>query len=173
MIVDRSYLSRVVSWELYLVGLDPARFRTYSTAEGEELNVTTLDSQIPESERYNDADPLKIRCRHCKTETNFHPIHDRPVRFYGTDVVRVSLLTLFDVTEVPLVTLGADMSDLSQGSRRRKYSGTTGETDPRPYLEVLPGVDRVRRFYVWGPDEDDECLWEEMFATRVHWSREL
>ena len=173
MIVDRSCLSRVVCRTSYRVGLDPARFRNYSTAEGEELNVTTLDSQIPESERYNDADPLKIRCRHCKTETNFHPIHDRAVRYHGVYTTRVPLLTLFDVTEIPLITLGADMSDLSQGSRRRKYSGTIGETDPRTYLEVLPGMDRVRRFYVWEPDEDDECVWEEVFATRVHWSREL
>ena len=92
MVVDCLFC--VVCRVLYPVGLDPARFRTYSTVEGEELNVTTLDSQIPESERYNDADPLKIRCRHCKTETNFHPIHDRPVRFYGTDIVRVPSLTL-------------------------------------------------------------------------------
>ena len=155
------------------VGLDPARFRTFSTAEGEELNVTTFDSQIPESERYNDADPLKIRCRHCKTETNFHPIHDRPVRFYSIDVILVSPLTLSDVTEIPLITLGADMSDMPQSSRGRKYPGTTGETDSRTYLEVLSGVDRVRRFYVWGPDEDDECVWEEVFTTGVHWSREL
>ena len=172
MIVDRSCLSRRVP-ALYLVGLDPARFRTYSTAEGEELSVTTLDSQIPESERYNDADPLKIRCRHCKTETNFHPIHDRPVRFSAVGVVRVSSLTSFDVTAIPPITLRADVPDLSQGSWRCKYSGTTRETDPRTYLEVLPGVDRVRRFYMWGSDEDDECVWEEVSATGVHWSREL
>lgn len=89
MIVDRSCLSCVAYRTLYRLGLDPARFRTYSTVEGEELNVTTLDSQIPESERYNDADPLKIRCRHCKTETTFHPIHDRPVRHHGADAVLV------------------------------------------------------------------------------------
>lgn len=50
------------------------------TAESEELNITTLDSQIPESQRYNDADPLKIRCRYCKMETDFAPIHNRQVR---------------------------------------------------------------------------------------------
>lgn len=81
---------------LYWIGLDPARFRSYSTAEGEELNITTLDSQIPESERYNDADSLKIQCRHCKTETDFVPIHDRQVRYNAADTVRVSLLTRLD-----------------------------------------------------------------------------
>ena len=78
---------------LYLIGLDPARFRSYSTAEGEELNITTLDSQIPESKRYNDADPLKIRCRHCTSETDFAPIHDREVRYDAIDENRVKLLT--------------------------------------------------------------------------------
>lgn len=112
MIVDRSYLSRVVCRALYPVGLDPARFRTYSIVEGEELSVTTLDSQIPESERYNDADPLKIRCRHCKTETNFHPIHDRPVRFWWHRCGPGFIAYLSDVTEIPLITLGADVSDL-------------------------------------------------------------
>ena len=77
------------------------------------------------------------------------------------------------MTEIPLITFGADLSDLSQGTRRCKYPGTTGETDPRTYLEVLPGVDRVRRFHVWGPDENDECVWKEVLATGVHWSREL
>jgi len=57
------------------------------------LNLTTLDSQIPESERYNDADPLKIRCRHCKTETDFVPIHDRQVRCDISNTVWASLLT--------------------------------------------------------------------------------
>ena len=97
------------------------------------------------------------------------------VRFVsgGIDVIQPSSLTLSDTTEIPLVTLWADMPDLSQGPRRRKYSGTIGETDPRTYLEVLSGVDRVRRFYLWGPDEDDECVWEKVFATWVHWSREL
>lgn len=61
--------------------------------ESEELNVTTLDSQIPESERYNDADPLKIRCRHCKTETDFVPIHDRQVCCDISDTVQASWLT--------------------------------------------------------------------------------
>jgi len=96
------------------------------------------------------------------------------VRFvHGPNVALVSSLTLSDMTEIPLITLGADMSNLSQGSREREYPGAAGETDPRSYLEVLPGMDRVRRFYLWEPDEDDECVWEEVFAIRVHWSREF
>ena len=97
VIVDRNSTPRAVCRMLCRIGLDPARFRSYSTAEGEELNITTLDSQIPESERYNGADPLKIRCRHCKTETDFVPIHDRQVCCEAADTVRALLLTRPDL----------------------------------------------------------------------------
>ena len=157
------------------IGLDPARFRSYSTAEGEELNVTTLDSQIPESERYNDADQLKIRCRHCKTETDFVPIHDRQVCCDMSNTVRLhgSLIPISDVTEIPLITLRTDVPSLSQSSRKREYPSTARETDPGTHIEVLLGVDCVRRFHVWEQDKDDECVREAVFATRVHWSCNL
>lgn len=80
------------------IGLDPARFRTYSIGEGEELTITTLDSQIPESKRYNDADPLKIRCRHCKADADFAPIHDRQVRYDAAGATCVPLLTRPDIS---------------------------------------------------------------------------
>ena len=126
---------------LFRIGLDPARFRSYSTAEGEELNITTLDSQIPESERYNGADPLKIRCRHCKTETDFAPIHDRQVCRNPANIVCNSLIR---ATEIPLVAFRTDMPKLSQGPRKSEHPSTTGEADSRTYIEVLPGMDRVR-----------------------------
>ena len=52
-------------------------------------------------------------------------------------------VSISDVTEIPLITLGADVSSLSQSSRKREYSSTAGETDPRTYIEVLSGMDRV------------------------------
>ena len=93
VIIYRSYISCIACHTMYWIGLDPSRFRNYSTAEGEELNIMTLDSQIPESERYNAADPLKLRCRHCKTETDFVPIHDRQVRHNAVGAARAWLLT--------------------------------------------------------------------------------
>ncbi|KAF9777286.1 hypothetical protein BJ322DRAFT_1115131 [Thelephora terrestris] len=136
---DRSRLAECL-------GLDPARFRSYSTAEGEEMNITTLDSQIPESERYNDADPLKIRCRQCKAETEFAPIHDRQVR------------------QIPLVTPGTDMPKLPQSPRKRKHPGAVGEADPRTHIEVLPGW-TVCDDSMWEQDEDDERLREECLRS--------
>ena len=175
VVIDQNCTSRVLRRTLYRIGLDPARFRSYSAAEGEDLSITTLDSQIPESQRYNNADPLKIRCRHCKTETDFVPIYDRQVRCDVIDTFGPHYLpvSISDVTEIPLITLRTDVPGLSQSSGERKYPSTTGETDPRAHLEVLSGMDRVRRFYVWEQDEDDECVWEAVFAARVHRSRNL
>jgi len=76
-----------------------------------------------------------------------------------------SLAPISDVTEIPLITLRTGVSSLSQSSRKREYSSTAGETDSGPHIEVLLGMDRVRRFYVWEQDEDDECVREAVFAT--------
>lgn len=78
-----------------------------------------------------------------------------------------------DAIEIPLVTPGTDMPKLPQSPRKRKHPGAVGEADPRTHIEVLPGVDRVRRFYVWEQDEDDERLREEVLAIGVHWSCDL
>jgi hypothetical protein len=114
LVIDRSCTSYAVR-TLYRIGLDPARFRSYSTADAEELNVTTLDSQIPEGERYNNADPLKILCRHCETETDFVPIHDRQVccDIPATFGLHYLLLPISNAIEIPLITLGANVPSLS------------------------------------------------------------
>jgi len=78
-----------------------------------------------------------------------------------------------DVAEIPLVAYRTDVSELSQGPRKCEYPSTTGKTDPRTYIEVLPGMDRVRRFYLWEQDEDDERVREEVFTARVHWPCDL
>ena len=70
--------------------------------------------------------------------------------------------------EIPLITLRTDVPKLSQDSWKCKHPSAVGETDPRTYIEVLPGVDRVRRFYLWEQDEDDERVREEVFAARMH-----
>ena len=84
-----------------------------------------------------------------------------------------SLTPISDVTEIPFITLRTDVPSLSQSSRKREYSSTARETDPGTHIEVLLGVDCVRRFYVWEQDKDDECVREAVFATRVHWSCNL
>ena len=56
---------------------------------------------------------------------------------------------IFNVTEIIIIAFGTYLPKLSQDSRKREYSSTTGEAGQRTYNEVLPGLDHMRRFYVW------------------------
>jgi len=69
--------------------------------------------------------------------------------------LQASLLTCPDFRRIQLAT---------QSSLERECPSTAGETDPRTYTEVLPGIDRVRRFYTWEWDEDDERALGAVFA---------
>jgi len=59
-------------------GLDPMRFR--NTTSGPDQRVfTPLDTQLSDQERFKDATPLLLRCRSCKGQLIFSPLHDREV----------------------------------------------------------------------------------------------
>jgi len=59
---------------LIYIGLDPMRYRT-STGGGDERVFSGLDSQISDAERFKDASPFRVRCRHCQGQLNFLPIN--------------------------------------------------------------------------------------------------
>ncbi|KZS94508.1 DNA polymerase alpha catalytic subunit [Sistotremastrum niveocremeum HHB9708] len=59
------------------LGLDPGRYRQTTSTEQDERLFGTLDSQIPDKERFKDADELIVRCRKCKTTFAFPPVADR------------------------------------------------------------------------------------------------
>ncbi|KAI6139794.1 hypothetical protein BKA82DRAFT_955077 [Pisolithus tinctorius] len=59
-----------------LAGLDPSRYRTAGSGGGGPA-FATLESQIPDSERFKDCQPFFIRCRKCKGEAEFRPIWER------------------------------------------------------------------------------------------------
>ncbi|KAJ6485791.1 hypothetical protein C8R45DRAFT_829069 [Mycena sanguinolenta] len=67
---DRSRLAE------YL-GLDPARYRAAASNSVDEPTFSSLDSQMSDSERFKDASRFLVRCRRCKVELPFAPIHDR------------------------------------------------------------------------------------------------
>ncbi|KAF8196860.1 DNA polymerase family B-domain-containing protein [Mycena galopus ATCC 62051] len=67
---DRSRLAECL-------GLDPTRYRAAASASVDEPSFSSLDSQMSDSERFKDASPFLVRCRHCHGETPFAPIHDR------------------------------------------------------------------------------------------------
>ncbi|KAI0272419.1 hypothetical protein BC834DRAFT_921889 [Gloeopeniophorella convolvens] len=67
---DRSRLAECL-------GLDPGRYRTHTITEAEGRHFGTLESQLPDSERFKDAAPFVVRCRACGGSVNFAPISNR------------------------------------------------------------------------------------------------
>ena len=61
-----------------LLGLDPGRYRSTAT-ESEDRRFSTLESRLPESERYKDATPFVVRCRACECMVAFAPVTNRGV----------------------------------------------------------------------------------------------
>jgi len=53
------------------------RYRT--SAGGDERMFSRFDSQISDAERFRDATPFRVRCRHCQGQLNFLPINDSEV----------------------------------------------------------------------------------------------
>ncbi|KAJ7574363.1 hypothetical protein C8J56DRAFT_839134 [Mycena floridula] len=67
---DRSRLAECL-------GLDPSRYKSSSSGSSDELSFSALDSQLSDTERYKDATPFFISCRHCKAQFAFSPLSDR------------------------------------------------------------------------------------------------
>ena len=51
------------------LGLDPTRFRTSSGPD--EHTFSALDAQISDAEKFRDATPFRVRCRHCQGQLAF------------------------------------------------------------------------------------------------------
>jgi DNA polymerase alpha subunit A len=63
-------------------GLDPGRYRNITSSGQSERSFLSLDSQISDKERFKDADPFLVRCRHCHEQQTFGPIIEREVRLF-------------------------------------------------------------------------------------------
>ncbi|PPQ85267.1 hypothetical protein CVT25_010040 [Psilocybe cyanescens] len=57
------------------LGLDPMRYRT-AVGGVEDRAFSGLDSQMSDAERFRDAAPFIIRCRHCQVKLPFLPLND-------------------------------------------------------------------------------------------------
>ncbi|KAL5492315.1 POL1 [Sanghuangporus weigelae] len=66
------------------LGLDPGRFRSYVGGDSEERAFGTLESQMPDSVRFKDCDPLTFRCRKCSGEMPFTHISRRDTSILHT-----------------------------------------------------------------------------------------
>ncbi|EFP82360.2 DNA-directed DNA polymerase alpha catalytic subunit pol1 [Puccinia graminis f. sp. tritici] len=54
------------------LGLDPSRFKNIvATGQDSQREFHTLDSQIPDTERFSGTSPFEVRCRHCGEKFEF------------------------------------------------------------------------------------------------------
>ncbi|KAF8064215.1 DNA polymerase family B-domain-containing protein [Lyophyllum atratum] len=58
------------------LGLDATKYRT-SVSGPDERAFSSLDSQMSDAERFKNCEQFLVRCRHCKGELPFAPLHDR------------------------------------------------------------------------------------------------
>lgn len=66
---------------IVLPGLDTTRYQQISAGGGDvEREFHTLESQISDADRFRDAEPLRVACRHCRTETTFSGMSDNADR---------------------------------------------------------------------------------------------
>ena len=67
--MDRSHLAECLGTCLHLTETYPTRFRALSGAD--EHVFSALDAQISDAERFWDATPFYMRCRHCQGQLPF------------------------------------------------------------------------------------------------------
>lgn len=63
------------------LGLDPGRYKINIGGDSEERQFGTLESQMPDSIRFKDCDPLIVCCRKCDGQMPFTRINERDVSF--------------------------------------------------------------------------------------------
>jgi DNA polymerase alpha subunit A len=63
-------------------GLDPTQYQVFVAAENEERPFETLESQIPDKERFKDSEPFTVRCPRCEASTSFSRFGEIGVLFY-------------------------------------------------------------------------------------------
>lgn len=62
------------------MGLDPGRYKSHIVGDADERPFGSMESQMPDDERFKDCDPLLVRCRNCEGQMPFSPVAERHVR---------------------------------------------------------------------------------------------
>lgn len=122
------------------LGLDPSRYRSSSSSDGPELSFAALDSQLSDKDRFKDAAPLLIRCRHCTGTTHWAPIWDREVCRH---ILR-HLTANCSFYDASLAVIYPDagrahvsFTFLFQAYWRSLAPSTAGVSDPQGHLAIL------------------------------------
>ncbi|KAG8930695.1 DNA-directed DNA polymerase alpha catalytic subunit pol1 [Tulasnella sp. 418] len=53
------------------LGMDPSKFQTYNSSNSQEVEFTTLESLIPDKERFKDVDLFLVKCKKCEGTYEF------------------------------------------------------------------------------------------------------
>ncbi|KAJ7230554.1 DNA polymerase family B-domain-containing protein [Mycena pura] len=121
------------------LGLDPQRYRTATSSSSDEVHFLSLDSQISDSERFRHAEPFVVRCRRCKIELEFAPIHDRE-----RSILQPSGLTCPGCKEpISSGSLQTQLETQIRGHINKYYEGWTVCNDPSC-------GHKTRKMGVWG-----------------------
>ncbi|KAM6489911.1 hypothetical protein JOM56_014723 [Amanita muscaria] len=79
---DRSRLAECL-------GLDPQRYRSFTSATSNEVVFASFESQLSDKERFKDAAPFIVRCRGCQGQLSFAPIHESKTILPGSLVIQL------------------------------------------------------------------------------------
>ena len=157
------FIVRILSIDL---GLDPGRYRNSASGAAEDRSFSTLDSQLSDAERFKDATPFLVRCRHCQGQLPFVAITDRDVRFVPW--FRLEQICMNDMVSVfHPAHIRTYMSLLSRASGYGQFASAARNAGQRTYRKVLRRLDSLRRSHLWASYTDDGCLWSEVFTTRM------
>ena len=62
------------------LGLDPLRYQTTTHVEEQEKDFNTLESLIPDKQRFKDTDPFVMMCKKCEGSFEFAAVGSVEVR---------------------------------------------------------------------------------------------
>ncbi len=74
-----AFLRGIAKVDMLGIGLDPSRFRTVTAASIDDRPFGSLESQIPDVERFKDARPFVVHCGQCNAEFSFKSVADLKV----------------------------------------------------------------------------------------------
>jgi hypothetical protein len=153
------------------LGLDPSRFKNIVASGSDSQRIfNTLDSQIPDTERFAGVSPFLVRCRHCTEKFEFKGAQ-------GDTVSLKCYLTVIWQTFDNFPSYCADRHDNTQRLELSKFGvpetawrplccDPVGNPNPRVYWQVLRGLVNLRRCSVQKSNTHDVGLWAKMFKYK-------
>jgi DNA polymerase alpha subunit A len=116
------------------LGLDGNKYRVSSASSGnaQEVEVQPLESQIPDSVRFQDCTPLHLRCRACHTVFPFHGLSATSsaadLNTVTHDGVQCPSIACKQI--LPTITIVAQLESAIRQSLATYYTGTLSCNEP-------------------------------------------